>query len=74
LYRQRGVDVLSLAFCKMLEDRENIHLILVWHLDNGLKISEVEQIHYLGELDYKLIHDLFNALDLGVICNLNSNF
>ena len=74
LSRKRGVDILIKAFNILISRSKDYYLILAGKLEQGLLPEDMENILYLGELEYKTIPELFRALDVGVICNFDDEF
>ncbi len=70
----RGISDLIRAFQSLTQLDKNIHLVLAGPLSKDVELHENDRIHYLGELDYSDIPRLYNALDVGVICNKDSDF
>ena len=70
----RGIDVLFQAAKELIAKDPSIHLILAGSVESGTNVPEGQNIHYLGELKYKQVPRLFNALDVGIICNSDSPF
>ena len=70
----RGIDVLFKAASSLIAEDFSIHLVVAGPLESGTILPEGTNIHYLGELDYNQVPILFNALDVGVICNRESTF
>jgi len=70
----RSISDLIRAFQSMTQEDKNVHLVLAGPLSKDIELHENDRIHYLGELDYSEIPRLYNALDVGVICNKDSAF
>lgn len=70
----RGIEVLFQAARELIGKDPDLHLVLAGALEPGTSLPEGLNIHYLGELDYPNVPILFNALDVGVICNRESSF
>ncbi|MEJ2760300.1 MAG: glycosyltransferase family 4 protein [Gammaproteobacteria bacterium] len=74
LYRKRGLADLYRAFRQLSERRDDVYLILAGRLDTPLTVPAHDRILYLGDLTYERTPLLYNALDVGVICNRNDPF
>src|SRR5687767_1364553 len=74
LSSNRGVNILIEAFERMSEGRRDLCLILAGPVDRGLHLPKNKKIHYLGELPHADVGHLFNALDVGVVCNRRNQF
>lgn len=70
----RGIEVLFQAARELIGKDPDLHLVLAGALEPGTSLPKGLNIHYLGELDYPKVPILFNALDVGVICNQESSF
>lgn len=74
LSASRGLKTLFEAFRKLSGMRSNLHLILAGRVERGLQIPINDRIRYLGELSHSEVGNLFNALDVGVVCNRQNQF
>jgi teichuronic acid biosynthesis glycosyltransferase TuaC len=74
LSRNRGMEVLFQAFEKLSSKRSNLFLVVAGREDRGLRIPTNDKIRYLGDLRHSEIGYLFNALDVGIICNERNQF
>lgn len=74
LYRKRGLADLYRAFRQLSERSDDVYLILAGRLDTRLTIPAHDRILYLGDLAYERTPLLYNALDVGVICNRDDPF
>ncbi len=74
LSANRGIKTLFQAFEKLSGMRSNLYLILAGRVERGLHIPINDKIRYLGELPHTDIGHLFNALDVGVVCNRQGQF
>ena len=74
LTHARGIETLFHAFERLKTTRDNLSLILAGPTDGGLKVQLGSKIIYLGELAHEQVGDLFNALDVGIICNRDDAF
>jgi glycosyltransferase involved in cell wall biosynthesis len=70
----RGIDVLLQAFQQMSADDGNVHLLLAGRKDKDVVLPHNQKIQYVGELGYTEVPLFLNALDVGVICNMDSDF
>jgi glycosyltransferase involved in cell wall biosynthesis len=70
----RGIDVLFRAAENLIAEDASIHLIVAGLLEPGTVLPKITNVHYLGQLEYEQVAILFNALDVGVICNRESSF
>jgi len=71
---ERGIRTLFQAFEKLSSERNNLCLVLAGRLDRRLPIPTTGKIRYLGELPHCDVGHLFNALDVGVVSNRESQF
>ena len=74
LRSNRGTSVLIRAFEKLSRSRSDVCLILAGPLGPGLHLPKNDSIRYLGELPHADVGHLFNALDVGVVCNRRNQF
>ena len=74
LSRNRGIETILAGFQKFKNAYQGMDLVLSGPLGRGVRIPKNDRIHYLGELPYEKMQFLFNALDVGVISNLDSAF
>jgi teichuronic acid biosynthesis glycosyltransferase TuaC len=70
----RGIKTLFQAFEKLSGMRRNLYLILAGRVERGFHIPIHDKIRYLGELPHSDVGHLFNALDVGVVCNRQNQF
>ncbi|MCI5223962.1 MAG: Do family serine endopeptidase [Candidatus Electrothrix sp. AR4] len=70
----RGIEVLFKAANNLTAEDPSIHLIVAGQLESGMVLPKGANIHYLGKLDYNQVPILFNALNVGIICNRESSF
>jgi teichuronic acid biosynthesis glycosyltransferase TuaC len=71
---ERGIRTLFQAFAKLSSERNNLRLILAGRLDWRTLIPTNGKVLYLGELPHRDVGHLFNALDVGVVSNRESQF
>lgn len=74
LSAERGTRDLLHAFEKLSHQRRNLHLVLAGRTGREMRIPANPRIKYLGDLPHAHIGRLFNALDVGVVCNRHSPF
>jgi len=72
LTKGRGIGYLYDAFRDLAGDLENLHLVVAGPRD--MPVPAHPRIHDLGELPWSDVPVLLNALDVGVICNIDSRF
>jgi teichuronic acid biosynthesis glycosyltransferase TuaC len=71
---ERGTKTLFQAFEKLSSERNNLCLVLAGRLDRRLSIPTTGKVRYLDELPHCDVGHLFNALDVGVVSNRESQF
>lgn len=71
---KRGSSAMFEAFLKLSETRPDVWLVFAGPRDGTPQRYKHQKIIDLGVLDYSAIPILFNALDVGVICNADSVF
>lgn len=74
LSRHRGIEVLLKAFDELSPKRSNLFLVLAGRKDRSLAVPTNDKIRCLGELRHSEVGYLFNALDVGIICNKQNQF
>ena len=74
LYQERGIDIMFDVFSNLAKERDDVYLVLAGPIGTSVTIPPSERIIYLGELAHKDVPTLFNALDIGIICNVESEF
>jgi glycosyltransferase involved in cell wall biosynthesis len=74
LSSNRGTNILVEAFERMSGSKSDLYLILAGPIDRGLHLQKNDRIRYLGELPHADVGYLFNALDVGVVCNRRNQF
>ncbi len=74
LSSNRGIELLIRAFEKISGCTSGLYLILAGPVDRALRLPESDGIRYLGELPHADVGYLFNALDVGVVCNRRNQF
>ncbi|HIJ79884.1 MAG: glycosyltransferase family 4 protein [Desulfobulbaceae bacterium] len=74
LSKNRGIKTLIEAYNELAAHDPTIHLVLAGPQEPTIKLANDPKIHYLGELPYSEIPFLFSALDVGIICNVDSGF
>ena len=70
----RGISALYDAFRVLAEEDEELHLVLAGPIDDGLPPPNHPRVCYLGTLSHERVAWLFAALDVAVVCNLDSAF
>ena len=70
----RGVEDLLRAFARLAEGRDDVHLVLAGPRDAVTAQFSHPRLHYLGQMDHAKVGLLFSALDVGVVCNVDSEF
>src|SRR5262245_41031901 len=70
----RGIGTLFQAFESLAGKINALSLVLAGQVDRRLCIPASDKIRYLGELPQRDVCHLFNALDVGIICNRRSQF
>lgn len=71
---ERGIEVLFEAFLRLSEQDPALWLVYAGPRDETPSRYCHDHIIDLGLLSYDRVHDVFNALDVAVICNLDSSF
>lgn len=74
LTKERGISVLFDAFLRLAADDPDLWLVLAGPRDETLRRYPQERIIDLGILDPDRVPLVLNALDVAVICNLDSDF
>jgi glycosyltransferase involved in cell wall biosynthesis len=74
LYRSRDIGSLYRAFLQLALRNDDLRLVLAGGVDRKLSVPAHDHIIYLGDLDYGRVPILYNALDLGIICNRDDSF
>lgn len=74
LYREKGIELLLDAWQRLQHGRPDVHLVLAGPVEKGLELPSGPRVHYLGLLPHEKVAKLFCALDVGVICVLDSAF
>ena len=72
LTRNRGIKILFEAFDKIKNNYPDLHLAVAG--PRNVKIPQSPRIHDLGMLPLEKIPTFLNALDIGIVCNLENNF
>lgn len=68
LYRDKGITDLYEAWPLLAERFPDVHLVLAGSVEQGVPYPEGARVHYLGLLSHDKVAQLFNALDVGVMC------
>ena len=74
LSANRGIEVLFKGFQELNGADSSIHLALAGPVETGTRLPKGPQVHYLGNLKHEAVPVLINALDIGVICNIDTLF
>ena len=74
LEKSRGIATLFKAFEMLVVRDPAVHLAIAGSVDSSAMLPRDDRLHYLGNLPYGTIPRLFNALDVGVICNRDTSF
>jgi glycosyltransferase involved in cell wall biosynthesis len=74
LHKNRDIQSLYAAFEALRKRNCDIHLVIAGPRNRRVKIPVGDQIHDLGILRHSDVATLYRALDVGVICNLDSEF
>jgi len=74
LNTKRDIRVLYQVFAKIHSENNNVHLVLAGSTDSSTPVPKHASVHYLGNLPHHDIPAVYNALDVGVICNRDSVF
>ncbi len=74
LSSDRGTNILIDAFDKLSRGKCHLSLVLAGPVDRSLHIPKNDRIRYFGELPHVDVGYLFNALDVGVVCNRLNQF
>jgi glycosyltransferase involved in cell wall biosynthesis len=74
LYKNRDILTLFSAF-EMLRQQDNrIHIVLAGPRDKTNKLPAGDNVHDLGMLEHSDVATMYGALDLGITCNIDSEF
>jgi len=74
LYRDKGILALYAAWRSLEQAHPDLHLVLAGPYEKGTPPPSGPRVHYLGALAHDRIAELFCALDVGVICILDTPF
>lgn len=74
LYRDKGILALYDAWQSMENTHPDLHLVLAGPHEADTPPPTGPRVHYLGALPHARIAELFGALDVGVICILDTPF
>ncbi len=74
LFRNRGIGTLYQAYEELKKQCRDIHLVLAGRAERTVRPPSGPRVHYLGELPYDLMPVFYNALDIAVVCNVESAF
>jgi glycosyltransferase involved in cell wall biosynthesis len=74
LYRDKGIGALYDAWPLIADAIPNAHLVLAGPHEPETPLPQGPRVHALGALSHARVADLFRALDVGVICILDTPF
>lgn len=74
LCHSKGIGVLCDAWALIAAQRPDFQLVLAGPIESGFRLPRGERVHYLGNLPYTRVPQVFNALDLGVVSVLDTAF
>lgn len=74
LSNSRGIDTLFKGFAQLAKEDHRIHLALAGPVGRDVSIPTGPRSHYLGNLSHAEVPIFLNALDVAVICNIDSPF
>jgi glycosyltransferase involved in cell wall biosynthesis len=74
LYRDKGIAALYEAWSTLRARDPDLHLVLAGPHEAALPPPAGERMHYLGALSHERVAMLFSALDVGVMCIVDSEF
>lgn len=74
LHRLKGIAPLYEAWKIIEAQRDDVHLVLAGPVENGFPPPQGERVHYLGNLAYARVPEVFAALDVGIVSVLDSAF
>jgi glycosyltransferase involved in cell wall biosynthesis len=68
LYRNKGIGTLYAAWPRLAAAHPGLHLVLAGPVEAATPHPEGPRVHYLGALPHTRMAELFNAIDVGVMC------
>src|SRR5262249_17739472 len=74
LHRDKGVAVLYEAWKLLKPENPALRLVLAGPFDPSFPPPSDDRVHYLGALPHARVAELFSALDVGVMCILDTSF
>lgn len=74
LHKNRGIDALFRGFELLAAEDDRIHLAVAGNRDRQVRFPSGSRVHDFGLLPQADVPTLINALDVAVICNLDSEF
>jgi teichuronic acid biosynthesis glycosyltransferase TuaC len=74
LYRDKGIGALYAAWDRLRHDCPQVHLVLAGPCEASLPPPQDARVHYLGAIAHHRVAELFAALDVGVMCIVDSPF
>ena len=72
--RSRGIETLFDGFAQLSKDDPGLHLVLSGPICPDVTLPSGPSIHYLGNLPQTEVPLLLNALDVAIICNIETPF
>jgi glycosyltransferase involved in cell wall biosynthesis len=74
LTRDKGIALLYEAWGILAATHPDVHLVLAGPASADLPVPSGDRVHYLGTLAHARVAELFCALDVGVMCVLDTRF
>lgn len=74
LYQDKGIAALYAAWDRLQQECPRAHLVLAGPHEAALPPPPGERVHYLGAIAHNRVAELFCALDVGVMCILDTPF
>ncbi|MBD8899291.1 glycosyltransferase family 4 protein [Rhodanobacter sp. DHG33] len=74
LYLEKGFAPLCAAWEKISATRNDVQLVLAGPVEKGITLPKGNRVHYLGNLPYTRVPELFSALDVGIVSVMDSPF
>ena len=74
LEKSRGIQTLYKAFEQLALSNPRLSLLLAGSVDNHRDLPKSPNSHYLGKIAYEQIPTFIASLNVGVICNVDSDF
>lgn len=70
----RGIDVLFRALRILRRRRADVKLVLAGRVGGGIRLARESGVIYIGNIHFDQMADFYSALDVGVVCNIDSLF